>query len=85
MHLTDLVNEAKAVVRASNEDDKRDDDGDGVADVNQISTKELVMRKMNLAVTAMDPNKVNGAMQGIYKSLSSYHAITNLQTLACMA
>ena len=36
------------------------------ADVNQISTKELVMRKMNLAVTAMDPNKVNGAMQGIY-------------------
>jgi hypothetical protein len=66
MHLTDLVNEAKAVVRASNEDDKRDDDGDGVADVNQISTKELVMRKMNLAVTAMDPNKVNGAMQGIY-------------------
>lgn len=78
-HFQDLVGEITAVIKTSEEDDKKDDDGDGIADVDQISSKELVIRKMNLAVTAMDPKKVNSAMQGIYSGWIGVVAVLKVQ------
>ena len=79
MHFKDLLGEVQHVIKASEEDDKKDDDHDGIADVNQISSKELVLRKMNIAVTAMDPNKVNGAMQGIYSGWIGVVAVLKVE------
>lgn len=44
--------------KASKKDDKEDIDKDGKADVNKIGNKELMLRKVNLVITKMDPDKV---------------------------
>lgn len=67
--LTDLYEEMDRYLRASVEDDKRDDDGDGIADVEQIDSKELVKRKLALVLKVADPNKVNDALGGISQGL----------------
>mmetsp|Transcript_16228 Transcript_16228/g.33343 ORF Transcript_16228/g.33343 Transcript_16228/m.33343 type:complete len:399 (+) Transcript_16228:44-1240(+) len=63
--IIDLNEELQRYRRASVEDDKRDDDGDGIADVDQIGQGELVKRKVMLALKVSDPNKVNDAIGGI--------------------
>jgi hypothetical protein len=63
--LNDLYGQLEDYRRASAIDDTRDDDGDGISDVDQISTTELVTRKASLALKVCDPNKVNDALGGL--------------------
>jgi len=65
-NLSDLKDQFVRVLEASEQDDKKDDDNDGIADVEQISSKELVVRKLKIAVTAADPELIDGALQGVY-------------------
>lgn len=58
--------EFKKVAKASAEDDAKDDDGDGIADVNQLKPQELVGRKVALALRSIEPNSVNKSIAGIY-------------------
>jgi len=58
--------EFKKVRDVSSEDDEKDDDGDGIADVDQISGKELFQRKAHLVLTAVEPNKLSDALCGVY-------------------
>lgn len=53
-----IVNEAMTIIEESKKDDAKDDDGDGVADVDQIDGKELLLRKAKLVLTKMNPEKV---------------------------
>lgn len=58
--------EFKRVRAVNDEDDKKDDDHDGIADVDQISGKELFQRKAHLVLTAVEPNKLSDALCGVY-------------------
>jgi hypothetical protein len=56
--LKDLAEEAMVIVEASKKDDMVDQDKDGKPDVNQLDAKALMVRKANLVVTKMNPQKV---------------------------
>ena len=64
--LCDLASEANAILAESAKDDKKDDDGDGVSDVDQLDAKALLLRKTKLILTKCDPNKINKAMGGLW-------------------
>lgn len=71
----DLVDEALVIVEESKKDDDLDEDNDGVKDVNQISNKEYLMRKMNLVLVKINPAKVDRALGTIYKVWLSVIAV----------
>jgi len=65
--LLDVYEEALLVYRASQQDDKKDDDGDGVADVKQLDGTALMQRKAKMAAAAVrDPQKLALALGGLY-------------------
>ena len=45
----------------------------------QISSKELVVRKLKIAVTASDPELINGALQGIYSGWIGVVAVLKVE------
>jgi len=52
---------------ANEADNKKDDDGNGVADVDEITPSELLQRKASLfAISVKDPNKLSIAVGGLY-------------------
>jgi len=65
--LEDLSEEATKIMEASDKDDEVDKDKDGIADVEQIDDKALLLRKMTLVVTKMNPSKVDNALSVIYR------------------
>lgn len=56
--LGDLSDEAMKIIDVSRKDDNEDKDNDGKKDVDQIDAKVLLMRKTNLVLTKMNPEKV---------------------------
>ncbi len=65
--LAALSDEIMIVIDEHKKDDDVDADGDGVADATQIKGRELIKRKVKLALTKMNPEKVNDAIASIYK------------------
>lgn len=63
----DLKQAALEVYKANVQDDLRDDDNDGVADIHQISRQELVSRKLVLLIRTIDPTVLQQAFIGIYQ------------------
>lgn len=61
----------KKAGEASKADDKVDEDGDGIADVEQISDGELFIRKVKLVLREIDPLAVNKALTGLYQCMLS--------------
>lgn len=60
-----LISDFQKVVDANKKDDAKDDDGDGVSDVLQISNRELLQRKVLLFLRTMDPHRLTVAVTGI--------------------
>ena len=67
--LTALSEEVMVIVRENKKDNKKDDDGDGIPDADQVEGRELVKRKVKLVLTKMNPEKVNDAISAIYKGV----------------
>lgn len=65
--LSDLSDEALIIIEANKKDDEIDDAGDGKPDVLSLSKKELVIRKAQLVLTKMNPEKVDKALASLYK------------------
>jgi len=66
-HLIEVYESASAIIDAQKADDQKDEDGDGVADVKQIPTSELVDRKIRVAAQAVkEPQKLAAALGGLY-------------------
>jgi len=61
-----LLGEAEKLKKENEADDLKDDDGDGVADVKQITGQQLLLRKGHLALKACDPQTVSNALSGLY-------------------
>lgn len=56
---------------ANEEDNKKDDDGDGIADVKQISKEELASRKFQLIFRSMDPHIMQLALANMWTATLS--------------
>jgi hypothetical protein len=78
-HLFSVWQELVLVYQANAADNKKDDDNDGVADVKQISAKELVTRKMALFLKTVDPSKLLDAYAGIAASLGAVVVVLKIQ------
>ena len=73
--LKDLADEATIIIEESKKDDKEDKDKDGVADVNQIESKEYVKRKTLLVMAKCNPSKIDKALSSMYHVWLSVMAV----------
>lgn len=74
-----LVSDFQKVVEASKKDDDKDEDGDGVKDVKQISSQELITRKTLLFLKVLDPKRVTNALAAINAGCMAIVATLQLQ------
>lgn len=77
--IQDIGGEINKVLIESDKDDKKDDDNDGKADVDQLSPHELLLRKSALALKEVDAAKFNKAMSGLYTSTIAVAAVLKVQ------
>lgn len=61
----DLYHDFQKVADASKKDDAVDDNNDGIPDVQQIDSKELITRKTLLFLKTVDPHRFTNAISGI--------------------
>ena len=60
-----LYQDFMKVSKEMQKDDKKDDNNDGIADVNQISHQELIVRKTMLFLRVVEPNRITTAVAAI--------------------
>lgn len=77
--LTHIWEDLKAVHEANMLDNKKDDDGDGIADIDQISKQELLTRKMSLVLKTVNPNRILQAWGGLAQAMAGVCATLKLQ------
>ena len=78
--LLDVYADAKAVYEADAADSKRDMDGDGVADVHQLTPQQLLMRKLAVWASAVkDPEKLSVAIGGLYAAWLGVQAVLRIE------
>ena len=63
--IRDLSDDFNKFLQASKQDDDRDENNDGIADVLQISKKDLAQRKVLLFLKTVDPKRVTEAIAGL--------------------
>ena len=80
-HIHELYEVFKKASEANKKDDKVDKDGDGVADVLQISNTELVVRKTTLFLRVVDPVCLQETLTGISAGGMAVLATLKLQVL----
>lgn len=77
--LKHIWEELVIVHQANQDDNKRDDDGDGVADIHQISKQALMSRKMALVLKSVNPSKLLDAYGGLAQACAGVCATLKLQ------
>lgn len=65
-HLRILFANYEKASQASKKDDEKDEDGDGIPDVEQISNTELYRRKALLVAKSVNPDDVSNALAGLW-------------------
>lgn len=84
--LSALWLQIKPVLEANDEDDLVDDDGDGVADVDQLTPPELLQRKALLVLTNVkEPERIQSAVGSVYAALLAVLATLKLEFAATTA
>merc|ERR1712032_807750 len=77
--LHSLYKQMKKVKDASKKDDEQDQDGDGVADVDQIPAQELAKRKVTVVLKTVDAEKLNKDLSGLYKGWIAVVAVLKVR------
>jgi len=77
--IKDLTEEATTIIEASKKDDAVDDDNDGIKDVNELNSTEYIIRKTNLVLVKMNPQKVDTAISHIYEVWLSIIAVLTVE------
>merc|ERR1711957_725314 len=77
--LQKLYGEFTKVKDLNKKDDEKDEDGDGIADVNQVDAKQLMQRKVGVVLSAVQPEVVSGALTGLYTGWIGVLAILKIQ------
>lgn len=75
----DLYAQFQTALEASKADDELDEDGDGIADVEQISGNDLATRKARIVLVSTDPVIVNKAFKGVYSGWAAIIAVLKLE------
>jgi len=75
----DLYGEALMILAKSEEDDKKDENNNGVADVDECAPHKLFLRKTSLALRTMDAEKVSGAITGLFTASVAVLATLKVQ------
>lgn len=83
--LREIGDHVEAIAVASAEDDKKDDDGDGIADVKQIDDAQLARRKADLFLATVDPHELGRAMSVAYAGLLAVLATLRAKFAATVA
>lgn len=74
-----LAAQLSAVRDASEADDKVDADNDGIADAEQVDSKKLAVRKLDLALRVVDPEVVMRAIGGLWTAYLGVLTVLKLQ------
>lgn len=74
-----LYDQYKTAAVASEKDDMKDENHDGVADVSKLSPKDLFKRKAKLAFKTCDPDELSNALGGIYAGFMAVVATLQLR------
>lgn len=74
-----LANEAVMIIEESKKDDKEDKDGDGHADVKNLSQKDYMKRKTLLVLRKMNPEKIDKAIASLYKVWMAVVAVLSVE------
>lgn len=78
--LEDIYDDLVSIKDANDADEKKDDDGDGVADVLALPPAQLMQRKMRVAALAIkDPEKLSTAIGGLYAGWVAVQGTLRLQ------
>ena len=84
--LEKLAVQLKRVEEANTADDLVDDDGDGIADVDQTPSNELMRRKIVLVMTTIEePERINSAIASMWAALLAVLATLRLEFAASTA
>lgn len=81
----DLTEEFKTAMVKNAEDDKEDLDGDGIADVKQISDQELLKRKLKMIFKCINPERVMNAIGALYAGFIAVIAALKIQFARSLA
>jgi len=78
--LMDIYADAQAICEAHEADEKRDEDGDGVPDVLQLSPQDLMTRKLAVyAMAVKDPERLGAAFGGVYTAWLAVQGVLRLE------
>lgn len=77
--IQDLSQDWGTFMAANKEDDKVDDDNNGIADVLEITPQALATRKTLLFMKTVDPNRMSHAIAGLQSGLMAVVATLKLQ------
>lgn len=81
----DIQKDYRLVLEADKKDNELDEDGDGIADVKQISNDELVKRKLRLVFKSVNPERVMNALAAIYAGFIAVIAALKIQFARALA
>lgn len=60
-----LYEDLQVFIAANNEDDRKDADGSGIADVDEMNHQQLITRKTMLFLKTVDPQRFTNALAGL--------------------
>ena len=75
-----VIEQIKPVLAANDADDEEDLDGDGIADVDQITPPQLLQRKLFLIATSVkEPERIQDAVRSVYAALLAVLATLKME------
>jgi hypothetical protein len=77
--VSDLSDEVMIIIEASKKDDDADENHNGIRDVEEISHRELMVRKTKLVLRKMNPERVDAAISALYKVWLSVAAVLSIE------
>lgn len=84
-HLVIMRDNVRKARAESRKDDEVDADGDGIADVKQIESKELATRKISLFMRVTNPLELSAALSGLYIGLLAVVATLRMRMARTIA
>ncbi len=80
-----IARNVEAAQRANMKDDELDEDGNGIPDTQEISRRELVVRKIGVVAKAINPDQMTEALNAVYMGFVAVVATLRVHFAACVS